>query len=220
MYQFPKGADREKAARAMAAVYLTLRGTPFIYEGQELGFANVAWPSIEDYNDISSKGQYQTAIDEGFTPEEALEFVHYFSRDNARTPMQWDASKNAGFTSGTPWLPVHDDYALVNAEVEGRDRDSVLSWYQKLAEFRKSHPELTEGSYELLLPQHEQIFAFSRKLEGSTITTVANFSLKPAVLPKELTEGQKLLLDSEKEGRAQELAPLEARIYRSEKGCP
>ena len=215
---FPKGADREKAAKAMAAVCLTLRGTPFIYEGQELGFANVAWSSIEDYNDISSKGQYQTAIDEGFTPEEALGFVHYFSRDNARTPMQWDASKNAGFTSGTPWLPVHDDYAQVNARVESRDRDSVLSWYQKLAKFRKSHPELTEGSYELLLPQDEQIFAFSRKLEGSTLTTVVNFSLKPAALPKELTEGQKLLLDSEKEGKAQELAPLEARIYRSEKG--
>ena len=196
---FPKGADVKKAAKAMATVLLTLHGTPFIYQGQELGFANVAWPSIEDYNDISSHGQYEFALKEGFTSEQAMEFVHFFSRDNARTPMQWDASANAGFTADRvkPWLPVHDDYAAVNAEVEAQDPDSVLSWYRKLVQFRREHEELTSGSYEELMPESEEVFAFARALENSRLVTVVNFSLNEVKLPEELIKDASLLLSSE-----------------------
>ena len=117
-HYFPATADRKRAAKAMAASLMTLRGTPFIYEGQELGLDNVAWGAIEDYNDISSHGQYELALAEGRTADEAMEIVHRYSRDNARTPMQWTKGKNAGFSAGTPWLPVHEDYRWQCVESE------------------------------------------------------------------------------------------------------
>ena len=211
---FPAGADPQKAAKAMATVLLTLRGTPFIYEGQELGFSNTAWPSIDDYNDISSHGQYKFALEEGFSPEQAMESVHFFSRDNARTPMQWNTGANAGFSTGKPWLPVHEDYAVCNALVESEDKDSVLSWYRKLADFRYAHKELTEGSYEELLPQDEQVFAFARILGNQRTVTAVNFSLEPARIPESLIRGKKLSLSSEPGGDRLVLRPLEARVYR------
>ena len=211
---FPAGADTKKAAKAVATVLLTLRGTPFIYEGQELGFANVSWDSIDDYNDVSSHGQYKTALDEGFSPEQSMQFIRFFSRDNARTPMQWNAGKNAGFSTGKPWLPVHDDYAAVNALVESEDKDSVLSWYRKLAKFRRAHEELTAGRYEELLPQDEQIFAFARSLGNHSTVTVVNFSLEPARIPESLLLGKTMVLSSESKGDPLLLRPLEARIYR------
>ena len=210
---FPEGADREKAAKAMATVLLTLRGTPFIYEGQELGYSNVAWPSIRDYDDISSSGQYEIALKDGFSPTEAMKFVHFFSRDNARTPMQWDDSPNAGFTTGKPWLPVHDDYALQNAEAEARDDRSVFAWYRRLVEFRRSHPALRAGGYEELLPENEQIFAFLRTVGSHQILTLVNFSLEEAPIPEEIIAGRKLVMDSEENGQKTVLQPLEARIY-------
>ena len=209
------GADREKAAKAMATILLTLRGTPFIYEGQELGFSNVAWPSIGDYNDISSRGQYEIALNEGFSPKEAMKFVHFFSRDNARTPMQWNTGDNAGFTTGKPWLPVHDDYAVQNGEVEMWDENSVFSWYRRLVEFRRSHPALRAGSYQELLPNDEQIFAFARTVGSHQLVTVVNFSLEPAKIPEEIIAGKTLVMDSEGPGETSILRPLEARIYQA-----
>ena len=212
---FPEGADREKAAKAMATVLLTLRGTPFIYEGQELGFSNVAWPSIGDYNDISSRGQYEIALNEGFSPQEAMKFVHFFSRDNARTPMQWNTGDNAGFTTGKPWLPVHDDYAVQNGEVEMWDENSVFSWYRQFVEFRRSHPALRAGSYQELLPNDEQIFAFARTVGSHQLVTVVNFSLEPAKIPEAIIAGKTLVMDSEGPGETAILRPLEARIYQA-----
>ncbi|MBQ9564550.1 MAG: alpha-glucosidase [Synergistaceae bacterium] len=215
---FPKGADPVKAAKAMATVLLTLRGTPFVYQGQELGLANVAWPSIEDYNDISSHGQYAFALSEGFTPEQAMGFVHLFSRDNARTPMQWNADANAGFTAAgiKPWLPVHDDYRTVNAEAEAKDPDSVLSWYRKLMRFRREHEELVRGTYEELMPESEEVFAFARVLDGSRLITVVNFSLNEVRLPEGIADGGTLLLsslDGDRPGSGVILRPLEACVF-------
>lgn len=207
-YFFPKGANPVDAAKAMAAVLLTLRGTPFIYEGQELGCTNVAWDSIDTYNDISSHAQYEFALNEGFTPEEALEFVHFFSRDNARTPMQWNDTKNAGFTRGKPWLPVNENFKTVNVASEEKNADSVLAWYRELAEFRAKHEELIYGEYELLLPDDEEIFAFERRLGGKSITTVVNFSLKNIPLPEEF-RGKKILIGR----KSNDLKPLEIKIF-------
>ena len=207
------GADTFLAAKVIAAVLLTLRGTPFIYEGQEIGMENVAWDSIDQYNDISSHGQYEFALKEGFTPEQAMKFVHYFSRDNARTPMQWNGTQNAGFTVGKPWLPVNDDYTERNVAVESKDKDSVLSWYRTLSEFRRQRKELTEGSYEELWPDDEKIFAFTRTLGKKRIVTVANFSKYPAALPKGFAAGKTLLLSSRTPKEAETLSPLDARIY-------
>ena len=169
-------ADRVLAGRAMGTVLLTLRGTPFLFEGEELGYVNVAWPSIDDYNDLNSKNQYETALDQGFTEEEALAFVHRYSRDNARTPMQWNDGLNAGFTTGTPWLPVHDDYQTENAAVEASDPASVLSWYVTLVDFRKKNEVLIDGNYTEIDASSEQVYAFLRENEDEKLLVAINFT--------------------------------------------
>ncbi|AEC00839.1 glycoside hydrolase family 13 protein [Selenomonas sputigena] len=214
-YFFPKGADKKLAAKALAAVLFTLRGTPFIYEGEELGMTNVAWDSIDAYDDISSHGQYALALEDGFSKEEALGFVHFNSRDNARTPMQWTAERHAGFTSGTPWLPVNENYRTLNAAAEEKDTDSVLHFYRKLAKLRETIPALLDGVYEELLEENEQIYAFSRTLGKARIKTAVNFSTKDAALPADFLRGTRLA-GSYADAPTTSLRPLEAVIYEEE----
>ena len=185
--------ERKLAARGLAAVLFTLRGTPYVYQGEELGMQNADWHSPEEFNDISTKWQYQNALEEGYSPEEALRFAAFFSRDNARTPMQWDESENAGFScagdgsagEGTgdgagaePWLPVHADFRELNAALEEADLDSVLHFYRKLAALRREREELISGSCRELLPEDEDIFCFERRLEDKCILIAVNFSRK------------------------------------------
>ena len=127
-HYLPDASDGVMAAKLLATLLLTMRGTPFIYQGQELGYTNTAWDDLSLYNDLNTHAQYDFSIREGFSPEEAMEGVHRLSRDNARTPMQWDGGMNASFTAGTPWLPVHSDFDTVNALAESGDPGSVLSW--------------------------------------------------------------------------------------------
>ena len=211
---FPEGSDPVKAAKALATILLTLRGTPFIYEGQELGCTNVSWDSIDDYDDIGSHGQYNLMLQEGLSPAQAMKSVHRFSRDNARTPMQWNSNKNAGFSTGKTWLPVNENYKTVNAEVEEKNSDSVLNWYRKLAQFRADNKILVEGDYKLLLPDSEEIFAFSRSLDGETLITAVNFTAKNVQLPKDFSD-KKILVDSEIDADKNFLKPFEARIYKN-----
>ncbi|MBQ7576630.1 MAG: hypothetical protein IJT21_00005 [Synergistaceae bacterium] len=210
-YFFPEGADTNKAAKALAAILLTLRGTPFIYQGQELGMTNINWQDINIYDDISSHGQYNLAISEGFTPDEAIKFVQRFSRDNARTPMQWNAGINAGFSTSKTWLPVNENYTRINAENEIKDSDSVFNWYKNLLAFRNNNNILLEGDYHEIFADSEEIFAFERSLNGEKITTIVNFSLKPVKIPDNIAG--KIIFCSEKNARPNELQPLEARIY-------
>ena len=210
---FAKDADPIKAAKALATVLMTMRGTPFIYEGQELGMTNVDWSSIDYYNDIQTHGQYDFALKEGFTPEQALKFVHDCSRDNARTPMQWSTAVNAGFSTTQPWLPINKNYRTVNAEVEGRDPNSVLNWYRELSEFRRAHEELLSGTFVDLLSKDEKIFAFERGVGNKKLVTLVNFSTAEAKLPKKFST-LKVLLDSEPDPQPSMLKPLEARICR------
>ena len=214
-YFFPKDADNKLAAKALAAVLFTLRGTPFIYEGEELGMTNVAWDSIDAYDDISSHGQYALALEDGFSKEEALGFVHFNSRDNARTPMQWTAEKHAGFTSGTPWLPVNENYRTLNAAAEEADTDSVLHFYRKLAKLRETTPALLDGVYEELLQENEQIYAFSRTLGKTRVKTAVNFSTEDAALPAGFLRGTRLA-GSYADAPTTSLRPLEAVIYEEE----
>ncbi|MBQ7544367.1 MAG: alpha,alpha-phosphotrehalase [Synergistaceae bacterium] len=210
---FPEGADPVKAAKCLAAVLLTMRGTPFIYQGQELGMTNLNWKNIDEVDDIQTRGQYDLALKEGFSPDEAMKFVRYFTRDNARTPMQWTAGKNAGFTSGKAWLTVNPNYVDVNAASEEGDPASVLSWYKKLLALRKDSPALLSGTYREILGDSEELFAFVRELDGEEIITAANFSLESVKVPDELS-GKKLILSSESGINPQELASLEARLYK------
>ena len=209
---FPEGADPKKAAKVLAAILLTMRGTPFIYQGQELGMTNRYWKNIDEINDVQTRGQYDLALKEGFSDEEAMEFIRYFTRDNARTPMQWTAEKNAGFTSGKTWLSVNENYTAINAESEAKDPDSVLNWYRKLLAFRKSNPVLLSGTWREIEPDNERVFAFARELDGEIVYVVVNFSGATAKVPWEAA-GKVIFLSTEKKPDEQELAPLEARLY-------
>ena len=210
----PDGADSVKGAKALATVLMTLRGTPFVYQGEELGMTNVSWNDIESYNDISSHGQYEFALKEGFSPDEAMKFVRYFSRDNARTPMQWNSKANAGFSRAgvKTWLPVNDNYTVINAEAEEKDSDSVLAFYRRLKEVRESHLALIAGDCREIFADSEEIFAFERSFDGEKITTFVNFSLSSVKVPAEIAM-KKMILTSEKDFDALTMKPLEARIY-------
>ena len=221
---FPEDADRTLAGRAMGTVLLTLRGTPFIYEGEELGYENVAWPSIDDYNDLSSKSQYVIALSEGYTEEEAMAAVHRYSRDNARTPMQWNEASNAGFTTGTPWLPVHDDYDEQNAEEDATEPASVLEWYYRLVDFRQANDVLIGGDYSEIAHSSEQIYAFTREDADEKLLVAVNFTGETVAIDLseagvEDANGVQVLLSSyagidETEARADSLRPYEAIVVK------
>lgn len=194
-------ADRVLAGRALGTILLTLRGTPFLYQGEEIGMTNVRWESIDDYDDISSHSQFETALINGFSKEKAMECIYRFSRDNARTPMQWSDEGNAGFSTGRPWLPVNENYSLVNVKREEEKEDSVLAWYQKLVSLRKQHPVLTCGTYTEVLANSEEIYAYIREDETETLGILVNLTGKSvpydpaAVLAKDQSEA-KILLSS------------------------
>ncbi len=209
----PADADRVAGGKALATLMLTMRGTPFIMEGQELGFVNVKWPSIDDYDDISTKNHYQFAIDAGFSAEEALAGVHHFARDSARTPMQWDTSSNAGFTTGTPWLPVYEDYETYNVAAEMEDPNSVLTYYIRLADIRNNHDELRDGDYEEIFHDDEKIFAYTRTSEAGKATILINFSTEEATYDASVVENATLIADTHAENTKGTLAPLEAVIF-------
>ena len=173
---YKEGANRLLAGKAIGLILYTLRGTPFLYQGEELGMVNVAWDDIADYNDISSIGQYKQAIETGYSHEEAMAAVHRFSRDSARTPMQWDTTVNAGFTTGQPWLPVNDDYQIYNVESELKDPDSMLNWFIKLGQIRQEYDILIKGDYQELWPDDEAIYAYTRQYDDHQATILVNFS--------------------------------------------
>ena len=179
---FPQDADPVLAGRAMGTVLLMLRGTPFIYEGEELGYENVAWPSIDDYNDLNAASQYEFALSEGYSDEEALSYIQMTSRDNARTPMQWTDEANAGFTTGTPWLPIHDQYAVENAEAEASNPASVLEWYHTLADFRQANGVLLDGDYREIDAASEQVYAFTRENGDDKLLIAVNFTGEEATV--------------------------------------
>ena len=215
-HYLPDATDDVLAAKLLGTLVVTMRGTPFIYEGQELGYTNVAWDDLDLYNDLNTRAQYDFAIQEGFSPEEALEGVHRFSRDNARTPMQWNDGPNASFTEGTPWLPVHDDYPAENVAVESGDPDSVLSWYRTLTALRVSSPALLNGDYEALFPESEEIFAYRRAAEEDQMVILLNFTNESVTYDPSAVDGMVPVLSSCGSAEAGVLQPLQAVIWH---GC-
>ena len=186
---FPHGTDKILAAKALAMILFTLRGTPFIYQGEELGLTNAAFDSIDDLDDISSRGQYNLARADGLNDKQAMRFVRKFSRDNARTPMQWNSSANAGFTNGKPWLPVHDDFATCNVDIQQRDENSVLNFYRRLSTFRNDSDVLISGDYHELCHDSEELYIFTRTLGDKKIFTAVNFTTHDVNLPANIFDG-------------------------------
>ena len=213
-----KAQSQTAKAKALGTILLTLRGTPFIYQGEELGLPNADWPSISSFNDLSTVNQYNTALQEGFSEPDALKGVSAFSRDNARTPMEWDFSTNAGFTTGTPWLPVHADFRNECMENQTKDPSSVLSWYRSVAALRQSSTALKTGVFTEYLKDDPQIYAYSRSAGADSVLVLVNLSDSPASFDPaalDLDEKSTLLLSNlGQPDNTSILRPWEARLYK------
>lgn len=219
------GNDQEywyESATALAAMYFLMQGTPFIYQGQEIGMTNVKFDSIEEYNDVADKNMYRIKREEGVPHEEIMKEIWLASRDNSRTPMQWSDDPQAGFTTGTPWLGVNPNYKTINVEKQLQDEHSILHFYKKMIKLKKEHELFTYGTYDLLLSDHPQIYAYTRTLEEEKVVILANLTGEAAQmnesLPFAVTSSQLLLanIDVADHDHIKEiqLKPFEARVYR------
>ena len=192
----PDYAQNPTGAKMLGTISVLLRGIPFIYQGQEIGMQNAVWNTVDEFNDINTIDQYHTARDAGLTDKEALEACSRLSRDNARTPMQWNTQKNAGFTTGTPWLKVNDNYTEINMETQDTDPDSVLNYYRKLIALRKSPAYKEVFAYGEFLPVYQNtssVMAYYRKTENQRILITANFGKEAVSLTLEYPVKQILL---------------------------
>lgn len=192
----PDYAQNPTGTKMLGTISVLLRGIPFIYQGQEIGMQNAVWNTVDEYNDINTIDQYHTARDVGLTDKEALEVCSRLSRDNARTPMQWNSQENAGFTTGTPWLKVNDNYTEINMETQDTDPDSVLNYYRKLIALRKSPAYKEVFAYGEFLPVYQNtssVMAYYRKTENQRILITANFGKEAVSLTLEYPVKQLLL---------------------------
>ena len=170
------GAQRVPSAKAWGTVLHLLRGTPYIYQGEELGMTNAHFTSLDRYEDVESVNWARDAAARGVPLEEIVTALAVKSRDNARTPMQWDATEHAGFTTGTPWLPVNPNHVEINAEAAVADPDSVFHHYRRLIALRREHRVVVDGDVRFLLREHEQLFAYVRRLADVRLLVVVNLS--------------------------------------------
>ena len=201
------GKYRVESAKALGTVLHLMRGTPYVYQGEELGMTNCYFTELEQYQDVESVNWASDMIAEGRPLESILDSLQVKSRDNARTPMLWNDSPNAGFTTGKPWLKVNDNYTEINAEAALADTSSVFWHYRDLIALRHSHDVVVNGTFDLLWPEHEQLFAYQRKLDGKTLTVVANLSDHSVSLPSELAAGEVVIGNSSHSG---ELSPWQS----------
>lgn len=217
------GDDSPLSAKCIATVLHMMQGTPYVYQGEELGMTNCPFGSIENYRDLESINAYHELTEAGLRqPEELLECIAYKSRDNARTPMQWNSGKNGGFTEGTPWIMVNPNYKEINAEQELADPDSVFHYYQQLIALRRSSiwsDIIVYGHYELLAPEDPQVFAYTRKYEGRKLLVICNLSAEKVSfeIPGSVswTQADRLIGNYEKQelGIKTELRPWEAEVW-------
>lgn len=218
------GNDQElwrESATSMAAMYFLMQGTPFIYQGQEIGMTNVQFPSIEDYDDVAVKNMYRTKIEQGTSHEEIMEIIWASSRDNSRTPMQWSREENAGFTSGTPWMKVNQNYKRVNVELQSYEDNSILNFYKKMIILKKENEVFTYGTYDLQLENDPQIYTYTRTSDNDKVIIISNLSIKEAEFSSSefVLNYRNLLLNNYQVEEHEDnskiiLKPYEARVYR------
>lgn len=217
------GDDSPLSAKCIATVLHMMQGTPYVYQGEELGMTNCPFGSIENYRDLESINAYHELTEAGLRqPEELLECIAYKSRDNARTPMQWNSSKNGGFTEETPWIMVNPNYKEINAEQEMADPDSVFHYYQHLIALRRSSSWsdiIVYGHYELLAPENPQVFAYTREYEGRKLLVICNLSSEKVSfeIPDSVswTQADRLIGNYKYQelARKTELRPWEAEVW-------
>ena len=214
------GKYRKESAKMLATFLLTLEGTPFIYQGEEIGMTNPKFQSIEDYRDIETLNYYQQAVESDIPLDTIMEAIWNKSRDNSRLPMQWDDSHAAGFTTGTPWIQVNSNYQEVNVQEALKDENSIYHYYRELIALRKKHEALVYGEYKLLLPLDPDLYVYTRTLGEEKLLIILNFFDRTPVfeLPKELNNLSAELLLSNYKSKKEDLqeitlSPYEARIY-------
>lgn len=216
------GAYHAESAKMLAAFYFLMQGTPYIYQGQEIGMTNAAFASIDDYRDVETKNYYREALANGMPTEQIMRAIWARGRDNSRTPMQWSDEPNAGFTCGIPWIAVNPNYRKINVQAQLKDEGSILHFYKKLIRLRKRHEVAVYGTYDLILADHEPICAYTRTLGDEKLLVVCSFTSSIATfrLPEELAYRKAELLlgnyacDPEEKPDAFALKPYETRVYR------
>lgn len=210
---------REISAKMLATCLHMMQGTPYVYQGEELGMCNAYFDKLEDYRDIESLNAYKELTETcGVSHEEMMGYLKRISRDNARTPMQWDDSANAGFTTGTPWIKVNSNYKTVNAKQQTNDPDSVFSYYKELIRLRHENEIIVYGDYELLEPQNEELFIYTRSWNNEQLMVLCNFTEKDIVIPAAVTAqipaDAQILISNYVGNLESVLHPYEARVYR------
>ena len=217
------GEYRVQSAKLLGTVLHLHRGTPYVYQGEELGMTNAPFASIDDFRDIQARNAYAEAVGMGADPETVLEVLRVSSRDNARTPMQWDETENAGFTTGKPWISVNPNHAEINARAAMADEDSVFHHYRRLIELRRTEPAVAHGDFDMLLADHDRIYAFTRRHADTELLVLANFSTEPTTIEvpdAARWQDPEIVLanypvDAAGGTRELTLRPFEARVYRS-----
>lgn len=211
-----KPAFRVLSSKMLSTFILTMRGTPFCYNGDELGMSNPGFTKISDYRDVATLNEYQHRKNTGADLSAYLKEMAFTCRDNSRTPMQWDASVNAGFTRGKPWIGLNPNYSAVNVAAEDRNANSCLNYFRRLVQLRKDHPVLVYGKYVLLDKDNPDVYAYTREMDGKKLLILLNFSVRPVSLPVGVSfTGARLLLDNyaPRPDEMTELRPYEAAVY-------
>lgn len=199
------------SASALASIYFFLYGTPFIYQGQEIGMTNVKWKNINDMDDIRAKRTYEEAVGQGKDPDEVLAYFSELGRDNARTPMQWDDSENGGFTCGKPWIKCNDNYRTINAQSEVNDPDSLYNYYKRLIQCYHDHADIVrQAEFRPMYEEYPGLFAYEREVDGKGLLVIVNFTNEKLMFQK---IDQKCVLCNYHETESEWLQPYEARIY-------
>lgn len=210
----------KESAKMLAGAIHMMRGTPYIFQGEELGMTNAGYTDISQYRDVESTNYYQIMLERGKTKEEALHILNERSRDNGRTPMQWNGGENAGFTSGRPWISLPDNYKTINVEAEMADEDSILYYYRRLIAIRKEEPAVAEGSIEFIETSDPQILAYRRILGEDEILAIHNFGSEEKDVPPACKEGAYSLLlgnyKSDAEGVPDKLKAYESVILKKQ----
>ena len=209
----PEGYYREEMSKLLAVMQMTFKGVPFIYQGQELGMTNANFGSMEDIRDVEAINYYKELTDNGASPGEAFRVIKAGTRDNGRTPMCWTNEKNAGFTTGTPWIQVIDGYEKINAEVEDKDANSVLNFYRKMTKLRHENSTLVYGDFRLTHKNWKDVLSYYRTDENGTFYVELNLTAKIQKKPV-CTNGFELVVTNVSAKRTDELVPFEANVYK------
>lgn len=207
----------KESGKMLATLIHCLRGTPYIYQGEEIGMTNPHFKSIEQYRDVESLNHYQILQDKGMTKEQALMILDVHSRDNSRTPMQWDDSINAGFTTGTPWIQTADNYTEINVKNSLEDKDSIFYYYQELIQLRKNYDVIAYGDIKPLLREDKRVFVYERNYKGQKLIVICNFypTTYEIELPYDLSNYKCILNNYKNEAKAKKIAlkPYETLVY-------